>query len=135
MDWVNGYAKLNIRESTVANAQNLLREWGRGVDLRQRTADWATHIFREHNKEADLWAANGAKGHVDEWVATAHVVWSEVIGLCGFWDGSPDHVKCGACIMIQIFLKTLGWVPIFLRNVGRCWVRIPWMLSWVAVVC
>ena len=51
------------------------------------------HIsFRDHN-EADLWAAKGAKGHVDEWADTAHVVWSEVIGLCGFWYGA------------------LGWIP------------------------
>ena len=27
-----------------------------------------THIFREHNKEGDLWAANGVKGREDEWV-------------------------------------------------------------------
>ena len=45
---------------------------------------WATHIFREHNKEADLWAAKGAKGHVDEWVDAAHVVWSEVSVSLGF---------------------------------------------------
>ena len=27
VDWVNGHAKLKTRESTVANTQNLLREW------------------------------------------------------------------------------------------------------------
>ena len=99
--------------------QNLLREWwGQKVDQRQRSADLATHIFREHNKEADLWAATGVKGLEDEWVDDAHVIWSEVIGLCGFWDGSFDNGKCGAGIMIQAFTKAPGWVPIF-KNVGR----------------
>ena len=69
----------------MATTQNLLREWWRrGVDLRQRIADWATHIFREHNEEADLWAAKGVQGREDEWVDTARVVWSEVTSLCGF---------------------------------------------------
>ena len=30
------------------------------------------------------------KGREDEWVDTVQVVWSEVTGLCGFWDGSCD---------------------------------------------
>ena len=36
--------------------------------FRQRTTDWVTHTFREHNKEADLWARKGAKGRAEEWV-------------------------------------------------------------------
>ena len=64
VNWVNGHAKVQTRESTVATTQNLPREWwSRGVDLRQWIADWATHIFREHNAEADLWAAEGVGGH------------------------------------------------------------------------
>ena len=39
VDWINGHAKLKTRECTVANTQNLVRDWsGRGVHLRQRTA-------------------------------------------------------------------------------------------------
>ena len=54
---------MKTRVSTVEKAQNLLREWWcRGMRLRQRTTDWVTHTFREHNKEADLWAGKGAKG-------------------------------------------------------------------------
>ena len=34
--------------------------------LRQRTADWVTHTFREHNKEADLWAGKGRAGGVQK---------------------------------------------------------------------
>ena len=57
VDWVNGHAKLKMKESTIATAQNLLRElWSREVGSRQRVTDWAVHIFREHNKEADSWA-------------------------------------------------------------------------------
>ena len=47
--------------------------WSR---LATADADWATRIFREHNKEYDLWAAKGVKGREDEWVDTAQVVWS-----------------------------------------------------------
>ena len=135
VDWVNGHAKFKTRESTVATTQNLPRQWqGRGVDLRQRTADWASHIFREHNKEAALWSAKGVKGRVVEWVDHAQVVWSEVTRLCRFWDGSCDNGKCGAGIMIQAFTKTLGWVPVY-KKCGQLRVRIPWMLNWAAVVC
>ena len=63
MNRVTGHAKLKTRESTIAIVQNLLREWlRRGVDLRQRVADWAIHMFREHNKEADSWIGKGVKG-------------------------------------------------------------------------
>ena len=60
---------------------------------------------------------NGSKGQVDEWVDTAHVVWSVVIALCGFSDGSCDNGKCGAGIMIMACSKALGWFPIY----KKCW--------------
>ena len=114
VDWVNGHATLKTRESTVTNNQNLPREWWcQGFPPRQRIAGWATHIFREHNKEADPWAAKGVKGRVGEWVDTAHVVWSEVTSLCGFWDGSCDNGNCGAVIMIMACSEVLGWFPIY----------------------
>ena len=60
--WVNGHAALKTRESTIASVQNLLREWlRRAVDLGQRVADWAIHMFREHNKEADSWTGKSVK--------------------------------------------------------------------------
>ena len=34
-----------------------------------------THTCREHNKEADLSADKGAKGHVEEWVDTTRIAW------------------------------------------------------------
>ena len=30
--------------------------------MRRRVAGWAVHIFREHNKEDDIWAGEGVKG-------------------------------------------------------------------------
>ena len=86
VDGVHGRAKLKSKGSTIASVRNLLREWcGRGVDLRQRVADWATHIFGEHNEEADSWAGNGVKGCETEWVDIANVVGSDVTGLCVLW--------------------------------------------------
>ena len=36
-------------------------------------ADWAIHIFREHNKKADSWAAKGVKGREEKQVDTVNV--------------------------------------------------------------
>ena len=116
--------------------QNLLREWrGRGVAVRQRIANWATLFFREHNKEADLWAAKGVKGREDEWVDTARVVRSDVTGLCGFWDGSCDNGKCGGGYYDPSLHLNLLIASLFTKNAGQRWVTIPWMLNWAAVVC
>ena len=76
------------------------------MDLRQRVADW-----RELNKEADSWGGSEKMG--------AHVVWSEVTGLCGFWDGSCENGTWGAGIMTQIFTRALGWVP-FHKKMWPC---------------
>ena len=131
---VKGHSKLKTKERTIASLQNLQREWwGRGMDLRQRVADWAVHIFPEHNKEADSWAGKGIKGH-EEVVDIAHVGWSQVTGLCGFWDGRCENGTCGAGIMIQIFTKALGWVPIHQKNVALCGVGILLMPIWAAAV-
>ena len=82
VDWVNGHAKLKTWKSTLATAQNLLWEcWSRGVDLQRRMGDWAAHIFREHNKEADLCARRGVQGREEERTDTAEVVLPEVAGL------------------------------------------------------
>ena len=92
---VNGHAKLRKKESTIASVQNHHREWcSRGVDLRQRVADWAFHIFRKHRKEADSWAVKGVEGREGDWVDIVNVVWFEVTGLCGVWDGSCENGTC-----------------------------------------
>ena len=76
VDWVNGHVKMKTRMGRVEKAQKLFREWwGRGLSVWQRTIDCATHTFREHNKEADLWAGKGAKEHAEEWVDTTRLAW------------------------------------------------------------
>ena len=122
-NWVNGYAKLKTWKSTIATAQNLLREWwGCGVDLRRRVADWAVHIFREH-KEADFWAGKGVKGREVETTDTAGVIWSEVAGLCGFWDGSCVRGVCGAGTTIQVFTKQ--WAGLQFTKRTSTWQELP----------
>ena len=73
------------------------------IELWRRTADWAAHICREHNEEADIWAGKGARGREEEWVDTTEVVRSEVAGLCGFLDGSGERGVYGAGMLINFF--------------------------------
>ena len=120
VDWMNGHAKMKTMIGTAEKAQNLLREWwGRGMRSRQRTADWVTHTFRGHNKEADLWAGKGARGPAEEWLDTARITWHEVLGICGFWDGSFDNGKCGGWHCPHGLLGTTRTVPL-LRKVWSC---------------
>ena len=96
VDWINVHARLTARVSILETTLKLLWEWWVvGIRLRQRTAEWVTHTFREHHKESDLWADKGARRHVEEWVDTTGIAWPKVTGLCGFWDGSYDNGKCG----------------------------------------
>ena len=105
---------MKARVSTVEATQNVLREsWGRGIRLGQRTAEWVTHTFREHNKEADLWAHKGAKGRVEEWVDTTRIAWPEVTSLCGFWDGSCDNGNCVFGILIMAYSDPYGWFTFY----------------------
>ena len=76
----------------------------KGVDLSRSVGDWV-HIFREHNKEADAWAAKGVRGRIDNGEDDSNVVWSEVAGLCGFRAGRDD--VCGAGMWIKIFTQAL----------------------------
>ena len=63
VDWINGKAKQQVSYRAIETIQILLMEWWKkGVDLCQRIGDWAVHIFRERNKEADLWASFGPRG-------------------------------------------------------------------------
>ena len=107
---MNGHAKMKTKIGTVEKAQNLLLEWwGRGMRLRQRTTDWVTHTFREHNKEADLWASKGAQGRAEEWVDTTRIAWQEVTSVYGFWDGSHDNGKCGLGTIRMVYFLQKMW--------------------------
>ena len=68
-----------------------------------------THIFREHNKEGDLWAANGVKGREDEWVVRYGL---RSPASVDFWMAVAILGQCGTGVMIQAFIVSLGWVPI-----------------------
>ena len=82
VDWVDGHAKKKTRVRTVENSPNspMVMAEG-GIRLRQPTTEWATHTFREHNNDADLWAGKGAKGRVEEWVDTTRFAWTKVTCL------------------------------------------------------
>ena len=134
--WMNGHAKMKTRIGSLEKAQNLLREWwSRGMRSRQRTTDWVTHTFREHNKEADLWACKGAKGRAEEWVDTTRTVWQEVTGECGFWDGSHDNGKCGGGIVLMAFSEPHGWFTFYKKVWPLYQGKVPWMLKWVDAGC
>ena len=60
------------------------------------------HIFRDHNKEVDLWARFGAK--------ECAIDWTSVTEICGFWDGSCNDKVCGTGITMSFFMQGLGWV-------------------------
>ena len=66
--------------------------------LGQRTTDWVTHIFREHNQEADFWAGKGAQGRAEEWVDTTRITWREVYRCVWICDGSFNNGRCGGGI-------------------------------------
>ena len=51
----------------VGKVHKRLREWWCGdADLKDRGDDWAFQIFREHDKEADARAEQGARGLKNE---------------------------------------------------------------------
>ena len=111
VDWINGKAKQKVSYRAIATIQiELMEWWKKGVDLCQRIGDWAVHIFREHNKEADLWASFGAKGISMEWKDESAIDLTNVTGICGFWDGISNDKVCGAGITISFFIEGLVWV-------------------------
>ena len=89
VDWINGKAKQKVSSRAFEIIQIQRMEWWKkGVDLCHGIGDWAVHIFREHNKEAEI-------------------DWTKVTGICGFWDGSCNDKVCGAGITISFFIQGL----------------------------
>ena len=83
LDCVNSHATLMTKESTIASAQNLLREWvGRRLDLRHRVADWA--IVLVHTKcgpvrgrnslDAELGGCGMLMENLSQWIDTSPCV-------------------------------------------------------------
>ena len=92
-----------------------------------------------------IWDGKGVKGREEEWTDTANVAWSEVTGLCGFWDGSCERGVCGAGILIQVFTQALGWVTINRKcgpvpgqnsqdaGMGGCAMLMSNLIQWVDI--
>ena len=97
--------------------------WRHGVDLSHITGDWAVHVFREHNTEADQWAAYGAKGRVAEWVYESAFKWDEVTVICGFLDGSCNYKILEQVSQFCSLHKGQGGLC-YIRSVGRCRARV-----------
>ena len=87
--------------------------WGKAANLRGDKGDWAVHIFREHNNEADAWAEKGSRMLKEEWVKEEGVVWPDVTRICRFWDlAVPRHWVCAANMWIEAFTLALGWYTV-----------------------
>ena len=82
---------------------------GAAVNLRRREDDWVVHIFREHHKEARAWAEKGASGLREEREDDGDFAWSDVSGICGFWDGSCRVIGCGADMWVHVPTHALAW--------------------------
>ena len=72
--------KVSYRAVEIIQIQ-LMEWWNKGVDFCQRIGYWAVHIFREHNKETDLWAGFGAKVNSLEWYDESAIDWTKVTGI------------------------------------------------------
>ena len=110
VDLINGKAKQKVSYRAIEIIQIQLMEWWKMASTCAKGGDWAVHIFREHNKEADLWAGFGAKGISMEWNDESAIDWTSVTGICGFWVGSCTDKVCGAGITFSFFTQRLGWV-------------------------
>ena len=110
-----GHAKQTMPISTAGTAQLQKRDcWDRRADLRRRVPDWRYILTANTTKKPTR-----ARGREEQWVDSANVVWPEVTGLCGFWDGSCQHGVCGAGMLIKISTQTLGCAT----NHKRMWTR------------
>ena len=64
VDWINS----KTREKTVGGAIWSTRGWSGGkANMEGWESDLAVHIFREHKKDADVWAEKDARGEKKEW--------------------------------------------------------------------
>ena len=56
------------------------------------------------------------------------VIWADVTGICGFWDGSCRTAGCGPGMWVSVFTPPLGWFAVK-KHVSQCLVEILWMLK------
>ena len=100
---MTGEAVGNVQETTARMVEQDGQFYKRWED------DWAAHIFRAHNEDADAWADKGAGGPEDEWEDDVELVWSDVTMICGFWAGSCRAIRCGAGMWVTVFTHVFGW--------------------------
>ena len=67
VDWINGKGRMKKPFRIIDEVQLMLMDWWmKGINLCCQTGSWATHVFREHNVDADKWAGYGVVGREDE---------------------------------------------------------------------
>ena len=119
VDWINGKAKEKASYRAIETIQIQLMEWWKkGVDLSQRIGVWAVHIFREHNKEADLWAVMGPKGSVRNGRTSLRPIGQKLRGYAVSGMGVVMTKVCGAGFTISIFMQGLGMGLCGTKNCG-----------------
>ena len=103
-----------------------------------------THTFREHYKEADLWADTGAKGRKG-W--TLPDLRGQKLPVSGFWVGSCDNGNCGGSIVIMAYLNLHGWLTFYKKcgpvprnnsldaEMGGCGMLMDHVRQWIDKCC
>ena len=89
----------------------------------------------EGNCYHDFLRRKGSQSRHEEWEDDSKVVWSEVTGLCAFWDGRCRDDVRGAGMLFKIFTQTPWWYTIYKKCAGQCPAGTLSMLSSLAVPC
>ena len=82
-----------------------------GMRLRQRTANWVTHIFREH-KEDDLWAGNGGGVQKNGWTPPALRGEKFLVSVVSGMEALTT-ANAGEAIVLMAFLEHHRWFPFY----------------------
>ena len=56
-----------------------------------------------------FWAEKEARGEKREWEDAVVIVWQDVRGMCGFWEGSCRAIGSGERMWEKMFSRALGW--------------------------
>ena len=109
INWLNGNWACKDRNCTeiVAQAQRRVATWwarGQAVPMVQ-SSDWAGHVFREHNQEADKLAHRGRQGIERNLINPKHFPMPQIAHVRAHFDGScgneTDRAGGGWVIWVQ----------------------------------
>ena len=64
-----------------------------------KKGDWAVHIFREHNKEADAWVEEGAGGEKNKWEVDGEMSGRKCEGSVGL-----EMVAVGQRVCVKVMV-------------------------------